>query len=134
MIGFDLYPIPYPVAGLVAPNLGLELLDYREAFPAYLDWLAEVADGRPYFLVLQAFSYERQFSPEMAQELRDAGYDLPFPTEDELKEMACLAAEGGASEIAWWGQSLLIEDDAAFWQSVLNVSEGISGDAEEYCG
>jgi hypothetical protein len=133
MIGFDLYPIPPEVGGLVAPNLGVERVHYREAFPAYLDWLAEVAAGRPYFLVLQAFGYERQFSAEIVQEARDAGFNLRFPTEAELQEMACLAIAGGVSEIAWWGESLLIKEDAAFWQSVLTVTQSITQDSEAYC-
>jgi hypothetical protein len=133
IIGFDLYPIPFEIAGLIAPNRDIELLDYQEAFPAYLDYLAKLADGRPYFLVLQAFSYERQLSPEIAQEARDAGYNIRFPTEAELQEMACLAVEGGASEIAWWGGSFLLEEDAEFWNSILAVTKGITADAEDYC-
>jgi hypothetical protein len=133
IIGFDLYPIPTESASLIAPDLGLTPVGYTEAFPAYLGWLQEVADGRPYFLVLQAFSFERQVSAEIAQEIRDAGYLMRFPTEAELQDMACLAVEGGVSEIAWWGQSLLIEEDAAFWESVLAVTQGITIDADAYC-
>lgn len=133
IIGFDLYPIPTESASILAPDLGLTPVGYTEAFPAYLGWLQEAADDRPYFLALQAFSFERQVSAEIAQEIRDAGYIMRFPTESELQDMACMAVEGGVSEIAWWGQSLLIEEDAAFWESVLAVTQGVTSDADAYC-
>jgi hypothetical protein len=44
-----------------------------------------------------------------------------------------MAVEGGVSEIAWWGQSLLIRDDEPFWDSVLTVTKGIRTDAAGYC-
>ncbi len=133
IIGFDLYPIPAEFASLIAPNLGLSHFEYKAAFPAYFDWLHDVAAGKPYFLVLQAFSFERELSPEMAQEVKDAGFHLRFPTESELQDMACLAVEGGVSKLALWGQSFLLSEDEAFWESVLAVSHSITTDEADYC-
>jgi len=133
IIGFDLYPIPAEFASLIAPNLGLTPVGYRQAFPAYFDWLHGIAEDKPYFLALQAFSYERELSSTMAQEAKDAGYELRFPTETELQDMACLAVEGGATKLALWGQSFLLSEDKTFWESVLEVSRQITTDGASYC-
>lgn len=133
IIGFDVYPIPPDIAPVVAPGLGTSPVPYQEAIPAYLDWLNGIAAGRPVFMVLQGFSYERQLDAATAQQVADAGFVLRFPSEDELREMACLTVTGGGM-VAWWGQSHLLAEDADFWTSLLNVSRGVSADAAGYCG
>jgi hypothetical protein len=133
IIAFDLYPIPEEIAQFPAPDSGVEKVGYADAFPSYLEWLAAVAGSKPYFLVLQAFSFERQVTPEIAQTAKDAGFVLRAPTEIELQDMACLSYEGGASEIAWWGQSFLIEADSALWDSVLTVTQNMTSDPAAYC-
>lgn len=132
IIGFDVYPIPPEIAAVPAPGLGTRRVNYPEAFPAYLDWLKEVAAGRPVFMVLQGFSYARLLDAATAQEAVDAGFDLRFPTQAELREMACLTAASDGM-IAWWGQSHLVEEDAAFWGDLLAVTEGVTADPSGYC-
>lgn len=132
-IAFDLYPIPSEFARVLAPGHGTVAVDYTAAFPAYLDWLRDIVSGKPYFLVLQAFSYEQQFSPELVEQLHQAGFVARLPTDLELRDMACLTYEGGASQIAWWGQSFLLEEDRSFWENVLTVTDSITSDPEAYC-
>jgi hypothetical protein len=132
MIGFDLYPIPPELAPIFAPGQGSSPVDYPTAFPGYLEWLNQTASGRPVFMVLQGFSYERLLDAATAQQAADAGYALRFPTPDELRQMVCLTyADQGM--IVWWGQSHLIEDDAEFWGSVLDASRNVTTDPGAYC-
>ncbi len=133
IIAFDLYPIPPEIGRFPVPGQGIEGVDYTIAFPSYLEWLHKVAGDKPYFIVLQAFSFERQLSAEIAQEAIDAGFAVRPPTLAELQEMACLAFEGGASEIGWWGQSFLIEADHLLWENVLNVTQNMTSDPVTYC-
>lgn len=133
IIAFDLYPIPAEIGHFPAPGQGVSSVDYTIAFPSYLQWLEEVAGDKPYFIVLQAFSFERQLSAEMAREVIDAGFAVRPPTLVELQDMACLSFEGGASEIGWWGQSFLIEGDETLWENVLDVTHNMTSDPHRYC-
>ncbi len=133
IIGFDLYPIPTEITPFIAPNLGLSPVGYQKAFPAYMNWLRSTLADKSYMLALQAFSYQRLLSPQAASDASAAGYKLPFPTEAQLQDMACLTIEGGASQFAWWGQSALISEDQPFWDSVLATTKAITLDPVGYC-
>ncbi len=133
IIGFDLYPIPTELMGFSAPGQNGLPVDYTIAFPSYMDWLRQHAGERQYMMVLQGFSFEDQFSPEMAQQVKDAGYTMRVPDEGELRTMACDVWQGGGSVIAWWGPSLLVEDDEVFWNQILEVSQHITSEPAEYC-
>lgn len=133
IIGFDLYPIPAEITPLIAPNLGLVPVGYQEAFPAYMNWLRSMLADKSYMLALQAFSYQRLLSPQAALDASAAGYKLPFPTEAQLQDMACLTIEGEASQFAWWGQSALIPEDQSFWDMVLATTKAITLDPVRYC-
>ncbi|NDJ75673.1 MAG: hypothetical protein GYB65_05395, partial [Chloroflexi bacterium] len=129
IIGFDVYPIPPEFAQVTSPYLDGEQADVYTTLTDYAAWLAEIGEGRPYFLALQAFAYA---------DLGDLGPDAPAaaaqkPTPDDLRTMACAAWEGGAAVIVWWGQSLLDADDAAFWADVLAASRAITRDPVNYC-
>lgn len=132
IIGFDVYPIPPDIASVIAPGQGVVRVPYAIALPAYLDWLHQTADGRPIFMTLQGFSYARLLDAETNQQAADAGYRLRFPTETELRDMACLTAASDAM-IVWWGQSHLTSEDTAFWTSLLDVTRGVSSDPDGYC-
>ncbi|MFV1949864.1 MAG: putative glycoside hydrolase [Anaerolineales bacterium] len=122
--GFDVYPIPTDVAGLATPYQTGEVTDYGAAIADYTRWLRENAGDKPYFMVLQGFPYSRLF---------DASKVLPAPTGAELQEMACLTWQGGVSDIIWWGQGFLLEEDEPLWQNILEVSTGIEANPAGYC-
>lgn len=131
-VGFDLYPIPVDIMPVLAPGQGTDVIPYTTAFPAYLDWLDQTANDKPYFMVLQAFSYRHLLDEATAQEAEAAGYVLPLPTEEELRAMACMTVEGGGF-ITWWGQSHLTAADAEFWETVLDVTRQVTTDPLGYC-
>lgn len=133
LIGFDLYPIPEDLTRLTAPFQGGAPVDYSIAIPSYLQWMQQIEGERSYMMVLQGFSYEDQLSAELAQQAKDAGFAVRPPDESELRAMACSVWQGGGSMIAWWGPSLLGQEDEAFWNQILNVSQHITSDAAEYC-
>ena len=126
IVGFDVYPVSLDGGTITTPAQAPYIPKTSAKFiPDYLDWLHENLPGHPTFMVLQAFSFSRQYA--------ESPYPDLFPTQAELKAMACqtLAHEGQA--LAWWGQSFLKEEDEAFWQSVLTVSKNIATDGHRYC-
>jgi len=121
VVGFDVYPVPPEVAGITAPGLHGQVADYRQAIPAYTDWLNVNIPGKEHFLVLQAFSFDHLYGEPGPP---DPPTGARVPTAAEMHDMACLALLHGAAEIAWWGQSFLFDPaaDSETWENVLQTS------------
>lgn len=126
IVGFDLYMIPSETAKISAPGFGVEVLDFRTAYPAYLDWLATELPDKQSMLVLQAFGYAHLVGIEPDASSRE-------PTADEILGMACVTWDSGADVIGWWGQSHLESESAPLWDAIVEVSRGLVTDPETIC-
>lgn len=127
-IGFDIYPVASEPVLLTTPYQGGAVAEYRTLLPDYLRWLRSISEDRPYFLVLQGFSYHRQWAPGQSP------VETRFPTVDELQTMACQTLEGGASSLGWWGPSFLLVEDALFWDDLLETSSRAARTPVQTCG
>jgi len=126
IVGFDVYPIARDGGTITTPQQAPRVPSNAGLFIAdYLNWIHENIPGRPSFMVLQSFSFSRQYA--------EPPYTDLFPTQQELKLMACQVLEYQGQTLVWWGQSFLKEGDEAFWQSVLTVSENIATNGRAYC-
>lgn len=123
---FDAYPVPSDYTRYTTPDRAPAPVSELEAIEAYAAWLREHSSGRPFAMVLQAFSFEWQLSADELAAARAAGLSAPPPTSDQLRSMACAAVEGGASVVAWYGASFIPESDADYWQEVLSASRSIA--------
>ena len=119
IIGFDVYPIPMKIAQVTTPYAGGATLDHKKTVYDYAKWLKENSGGKPYFMALQAFSYEKLGQDWMLEPTAGS----KFPTKTELIDMVSAAKENGAS-IFWWGQSFLsaTSTDINFWNTIKEVS------------
>ena len=116
VIGFDVYPIPTNVALLSTPyTKGKLATDYKALLSDYLKWLKENAAGKPFFIALQAFSYDDLGTKGMGV----STVQSKKPTAVELADMIEIAKNNGVSYIAWFGPSYLTKEDMLFWQEVL---------------
>ncbi len=122
-VGFDVYPIPSEVADVTTPYQGGAQVDHATTVAEYIQWLQML--DKPYFMALQAFSYDRLYADTTAA--------IRPPTEAELRDMVCITVQEGALAVVWWGQSFLTEDDAPLWESVLRVSSNVVVDYAGYC-
>jgi hypothetical protein len=126
IIGFDIYPFlppPYPQT-LVTPYQTGPNLEYRAILGDYLRWLREHTDGKPYLLVLQAFSFNWQGASNEPERI---------PTAQELHTMVCLAYHGGVAQLFWYGQSFQRTPASGLWEKVLQVSKQMHTDAAHTC-
>ena len=121
IIGFDVYPIPTDIASLSTPyTRGRLMTDYKTLLSDYLKWLKENSAGKPFFMALQAFSYDNLDKRWSASESKKK------PTPAELADMIAITKDNGASYIVWFGPSYLTKDDLPFWQDVLMSSKALS--------
>jgi len=126
IVGFDVYPIALDGGSITTPEQAPRIPSNVSLFiPDYLNWIHENIPDHPSFMVLQAFSFSRQYAEPPYADL--------FPTQQELKLMACQVLEYQGQMLVWWGQSFLKEGDEAFWQSVLTVSENMATNGRAYC-
>jgi hypothetical protein len=124
-IGFDVYPVPDAVLELFTTPFaaGQPAADHEVAVGDYVAWLAENA-GKPYFMVLQGFTYQR--NNELRDLYRLATSTMRAPNRDELTRMVEICVEGGCSTVVWWGQRLLMRSDEAVWEDVLAASRSVA--------
>ncbi len=126
VVGFDVYPIPQPIAKVATPYSTDETRNYRLQLGDYLQWLEAELPNKRHALVLQGFSYtyqfadgylEENFPPEVLATLRP-------PNKEELSEMVKVVQEHKA-QVIWWGQSFIEENEMALWNDILWVSKQV---------
>lgn len=123
IVGFDLYTIPQSMARIGTPQSGDRTVDYATAARDYAAWLRQNLPGKRHLAVLQAFSYADQYAPSPWRDAEAKRLAVRPPSADELRQMARLSIDGGASVVFWWGESLLPSEDAPLWHDVLAVSK-----------
>ena len=119
VFGFDVYPIPQRIAQTVSPYRHIEeALDYEVLIADYIRWLRENTNDKPYFIVLQAFSY-KNLGPYW---LNNSTEGASWPTTKELQKMIQVATTEEVSYIIWFGPSYLkTAQDKLFWQQFLEA-------------
>ncbi|MDQ0321547.1 Ca2+-binding RTX toxin-like protein [Pararhizobium capsulatum DSM 1112] len=117
IVGFDVYPVGASV-GASTPYSNGKLVSPAQAVRDYMMWLAENLPDKLHTMVLQGFSPEDLFSPDvLAQMDPDLIAASRGPTAQEMHDM--LAATEGAAVVFWWGQSHLKDASSETWKNLL---------------
>lgn len=129
VVGFDVYPVSNSLAKVADPRAPETVLLGGQAVSAYMTLIRELAPGKRYLAVLQAFSYADQFSADALKKFPDdlVKKDSIGPTLTETDEMARAALSGGAEIVVWFGGAYTPKSSAPHWKAVMNVIERMAG-------
>lgn len=115
IVGCDIYPLQE------AQDLHSDILDKSlTAVGGYTDIMQSVAQDRPVWMVLQAFSWELLLNP--VPEILDP---TKFPSYKDSRAMAWSAILHGAKGIFYWG-SYKVDSKSIFWKNILGVTKEIA--------
>jgi len=124
IVGFDIYPVPPPLAQIGTPFSDGNVADHATAVRDYMEWLRRNLPDKRHLVVLQGFSYRDQFHPLYFKMIGQHVMSIVrSPTLAETREMVKLGIEGGASVVIWWGQSLLPTETAEPWPAILETAK-----------
>ncbi|MFN0167718.1 MAG: hypothetical protein ACKV22_14930 [Bryobacteraceae bacterium] len=124
ILGTDIYPvIPHGIRETYAlwpdGRQGDFLNPYISQVGPYADKLRQVAGrSRAIFMVLQAFAWEKLREKDQDPKL------VLYPTQAQLRFMACQSIVHGANGLLWWGLGYT-PADAPFWSDLAAVTKDL---------
>ncbi|MGB7241001.1 MAG: hypothetical protein WBC93_02805 [Sulfitobacter sp.] len=123
VVGFDVYPVPAFLAKVATPFSGGVDVAVDRAVGDYMAWLNQAVPNKRKLMVLQGFAYSDLYE----KSYREANFPaellatIKAPDKKEMALMLRQARDAGVEFVIWWGPSALPSNDAAPWQTILDL-------------